>query len=922
MAYQKQKQQIGIGGISLAPPPDRINDTDSVVLQNWRVDQAGQLRSRKGMKHASAAIAGNGHTIFRGSSGRYAGVGGSLLMGESLGTSVATGFDGNQIGLAEYHNSVWAMNQAKQCRVAAGVAYNWSITAPAAVPTIARVPQTTSVDVADFVSAEGWGTSDSVLSYTPMVGAPQPSAATITVPAYRSSPYYLSAAAPTYATPPASISATEEASDYFTVWVCCSNPGALSQLDLRIGSQVGSVYGYATASILPAATGGDWAANTWIQLIISRGGDTSSIPNADSLTIPTFVPDQWFDWAHVWHIDVIANGSAACTFSIQQRLKLVRPNSGLTRTYYWYLQFGSSVTGAKSNAFPPADGSGTQATMALSNAWATLSGIPVSSDPQVDTVYIYRAGGNVDQTLLVGSVANGVTVFADTTSEADLQDVDVIMDVDNDPPPPCKGVVGPYFGKLVAWNSAVNGSVPACPQRYFWTPSAQPWKFPGSNDTALGNWEDCGASGEGILRITDHKTVLVFYKERSIWRLVGDPDTNDPVKTNANAGLLGAAAICSAGNLDYYGGTEGVFSFNGDYETDISGPIKPIFMGDWVDLGNVTIPPMNMAAANTACMAFIGGRLFFSYPEAGSNVPTVTLVYSVSNQTWYTHKLGAGLAATAFTALNYDGPGHNLCGFVSGASATLYELEQFDSNTSTSATTDDGNTIPLAWQTRYYDQGLPDNLKTYSDLVVVYRTAPTGGAPSTLNVSLIFDNGAEVQAVGTISSATRASAIFRLNNGEGFDAQNAAIRIDGNTSSQVTIFAVYLHYYAKARRAQSFDTGWINPSGPLVSALDRFEADILIPAGQTVTWELITELPGDSMAQRTTGTLTGDGTRKPMLAIFGSLIEGRRVRIVLTIGTAPYFQLWGFRLRYRPWGQYIDGAHGDVYYTPEIRLVA
>ena len=84
----------------------------------------------------------------------------------------------------------------------------------------------------------------------------------------------------------------------------------------------------------------------------------------------------------------------------------------LTGTYYYAVTFTSFYTNSESS--PCAFTSG----IALSSQQANLSGIPVSSDPQVNGVNIYRFGGTIGGTpLLVGSVANGTTTYTDNLAD-------------------------------------------------------------------------------------------------------------------------------------------------------------------------------------------------------------------------------------------------------------------------------------------------------------------------------------------------------------------------------------------------------------------------------------------------------------------------------------------------------------------------
>src|SRR5258708_32324032 len=88
-------------------------------------------------------------------------------------------------------------------------------------------------------------------------------------------------------------------------------------------------------------------------------------------------------------------------------------NSG--RVYY--AVFHNSVTGHYSDLSPVS-----ASTNAATGAFFPLTNIPVSSDPQVDSVYILATADGGDPTILylVGFVTNGTTTFTDNIAEPSL----------------------------------------------------------------------------------------------------------------------------------------------------------------------------------------------------------------------------------------------------------------------------------------------------------------------------------------------------------------------------------------------------------------------------------------------------------------------------------------------------------------------
>ena len=68
------------------------------------------------------------------------------------------------------------------------------------------------------------------------------------------------------------------------------------------------------------------------------------------------------------------------------------------------------------------------------NGRVTISNIPVSAEPGVDTVRIYRIGGNLTTFSLVDEVPNGATTYVDTTGDTEIIGT-VLPTVSNSPAP-------------------------------------------------------------------------------------------------------------------------------------------------------------------------------------------------------------------------------------------------------------------------------------------------------------------------------------------------------------------------------------------------------------------------------------------------------------------------------------------------------
>lgn len=586
------------------------------------------------------------------------------------------------------------------------------------------------------------------------------------------------------------------------------------------------------------------------------------------------------------------------------------PAADLSGLYTYYVTFGNEY-GHESNPSPASN------TFSTSGTGVELSGIATSAEIGVTRRYIYRVGGGVLTAQRVATIYdNTTTTYTDVMTVAEQQVLAKSLTEDYDPPPAARWAVGPHLGRIIA------GSTEAAPERLFWSKTAQPWAFPGAGDDFEGNWIDVGARGDVLLNATMHGRTLFLYKERSIWRLDGDPDAYDPERTNAETGAVSQAAIATVGAVDYLVGFQGVYQFNGDSLRDISEKVKPIFRGEYVRLGDYWMPPLNVDAADKITVAHRGGRLYVSYPAGGNTECSATLVADLDGGRWYADTRG-------FRALYDEGAGNGfgLLGstFTFSAGGESHLLEEGE--------TDADEAIPVLYQTRFYDQQLPDQEKRYQDIIIDAQTKDdTDTVPglSTLTVTAIFDDGAASQVLGTITSTVRTSTTFKLTE-PGYLAKNISIRVDGDAQHTCRVFAITLHYTPEPRKAMAYDSGVMDFGHRSYQALDGIELDIEVEGLVTVLYQS-DAYAGGEMRDVASKTIVTAGRRLVTILrqpASGSHFDafysgtgdiGRRYRILISAGAASWFKLWGARAAVLPLAEYYDGSKGETWRPEPLSL--
>lgn len=969
MASRNDKQNALSGSLRLVPPGDKIGDGDALLLDNFRVDKAGSLVTRRHATKVCSAGSGIFHSLKRSGNARYAGIGSSVYYGAELESTVTGGFDGEPLGIAFYQSAAWIMNRGKQTVATAQIPYRWGVPAPASAPH-AVGQDTLQSTLADFLS----GVTVEVSTTSP-TGGDDPTDEADPTATFTESAMEDGTATNTdiciasfddqgtkmlmlqagtvraYAAGgDSSINGETADEDVIRVMVFCSDPTKITSLSVFVRSGELEYIEYVFNQPQKFLNQG---LNSWTQLrfrrrlnlddwnqriaIATEQGNQQTISDVESqfateIQTPTFqylgrgwpqsgiggVPPKNFppsdamlrvNWQSLNRIGVSFTVSDPCQVSVG----LFDVTGTVGANTNGAMQFFATFVNALGHEGNPSPASNSVVTGTQS---IQLTGIPVCPDATVDCRIrnLYAIGGQFSHAYQIGQLFdNSSSTFTWKTTVRAAQADNIEMPTDHDLPPKARGVIGPYLGKLIAFSTVEH------PARFFWSPSGSPSYFPGADDDLVGNWEDVGGDDDEVIQATDHKQALLFYKNRSIWRLVGDPETSDPTKSNAADGLVGPKAVCNAGAYDFAVLGEGVYRVTLDTEEKISDAIDPIFKGDYVQLSDGEyLPPCDLNNKANIVTEIIGDRLRVCYPEVGSSQPNVVLIYHTSTGRWAREKY-TGIGG-AFTVMHNEGAGTRF--IMGGVGSNLYALETFG------WAGDDGHAYDAVWQSRFYDQDLPDNFKIYTDVELDCETGFGQATINTISIYCVFDNGTKI-LVGTAASSDgygkpRFTAILPIpastGSQRGYKAKNCAMRIEVAVTGQVTIHGAYIHWYPEERVARTFDSGPTNFGIPeRVKEVDYFET-YLTASGQSLRRTFSSDLPGNVLTLRQDANFNAPNGRGTVRFRPAS-VDGRNFRLMLDESpSGSTFQVHQLRARMRVIGEYIDGTIGEYYESPEFSV--
>ena len=495
----------------------------------------------------------------------------------------------------------------------------------------------------------------------------------------------------------------------------------------------------------------------------------------------------------------------------------------------------------------------------------------------------------------------------DTTS---LLELGVIMEMNHDAPPPARIMANQIFnGRIVVASSAQY------PNRVWYTNALQPGYFPGAADPNMGNWVDIGTdSGDAILAIAVRPKTLIIYREKSIWRQLGDfDDPNARIEPIVpELGIAGPRAMVSTSQGDYFvaSANRGVYYFNNDWAQPISDELAPLFRG----LPTENFPLLGSAYQSMIAVGFRGGRVWVSYPGTNAMMAQA-LIYHVASSRWF-----------SATYAGYDGfgafldVGDQFLGIMSGAIVALESAYQ------------NYNSRP-AFQSQYLDAGVPDREKIWGDLIVNHNTQGqflTVSCRRNKNANPTTDSFDIAQVISTAMTKTIIPMVYPPDyvipylQGQPIESHNLSIRIWGSGADDAPILIegpLILHYYVEARRAMTFDTAPGDQGTALVKLVDQVEFSIDATDGPG-SFQIYSDLPGGELLTRLSppGVIPQTVWRQNQRIVLPAPIAGKLLR--LTASTLTDFRIYGLRARILPIGVYLDGTIHDFWQPQPISIGA
>lgn len=451
---------------------------------------------------------------------------------------------------------------------------------------------------------------------------------------------------------------------------------------------------------------------------------------------------------------------------------------GPTGLYQYAYRYRNSITGVVS------DISDLSTEITVTNTEIDLSVLLPSADPQVDTLDIYRIGGTLEDLTYVDSIANGITIYTDALTDADIVINDSIPANTNTKPwvttdelgvttggNPLPYVWGPFHGYLMA------AGAPTQPGTLFWTNPNDP------DAMDPDNYIEITGANEPLLRGFIYDSRSFVFTNDGLYIIIPEVtglNTFRYERTSCSRGALSSDLI-AVGDRIYFVAEDGIFATRGGEEISLSNDIYNMFShegatGESPDsIESMSLPEFRRGLVNPSytSLTYDSGFLRFHFKNKNGN--TSMLVYDFIMEGWvFDDYLGKDITTVYGMEGEVKIDNRNF-----GANEVLVGTDAGQIYRMSAGSDDDGQAIQAGLVTHYEDFGNSRPNKRIGDIELDYD--PQGIA---ITLTPRFNDGNTIISGTALPSVSgRQTKIVDLNSGHGRIAKNVAIALSWTIDS-------------------------------------------------------------------------------------------------------------------------------------------
>lgn len=355
------------------------------------------------------------------------------------------------------------------------------------------------------------------------------------------------------------------------------------------------------------------------------------------------------------------------------------------------------------------DASAAVTVTAASNSQFDLTSIPTSSDPGVNARIVYRSVVGPGEVLYKVSIIydNTTTTYTDTTTDAALPLNDILNDALGDPPGNI--LASERLEILTAWKDRMWGLATSNPDNAYFTGNLQPWAWSPDNFVTA---KPAGQDLEGGTAFAPRRDELGIGKRRSLWKVIGDDETNfQMIRVAAETGIWAPLSMVIIRDEAYFLGEDGLYKWGpGGLRNLSEDKVHSWFTSN--SYFNRAMFPLSFGKWNQR-----NNTYELHVAAAGSSSVDRWISFDLKDESFLgPHKTDAFTPSCAGVLEDDDGL---VVPFIGATNGKIYKQNQ-------DTFTDDGTAIDFDVYTKRHSQAEPDREKYWGQLTVHTKSEAAG----------------------------------------------------------------------------------------------------------------------------------------------------------------------------------------------------
>jgi len=447
-------------------------------------------------------------------------------------------------------------------------------------------------------------------------------------------------------------------------------------------------------------------------------------------------------------------------------------------------------------------------------------GFTVAQIPNGVTVYpgqlvTVGSSGTQEQAYIIGIGGTNVDIYLQLNHGSASGTITTPMTASTRPQTPMNLMA-------IAFDKAWLAGDPNNPHVLYYSTTFQPETFPVENSLEI------GTPDAPIMALIEMSGLLFVFTTKRVYEILGAGSAVPTViPTGVKHGMAAQFAWCVAEGVIYYLSYDGIYVFQGGQSVYMTEPVEWIWTGK--NFGPVEAIDLTQKAQ--IVMAYWNHEIFCRYVDQSGGSHRL-----ISHETYGYRWRNDDQFSGNITAMYFAEDTGEL--FVGKDDGMVYQdrVNDFDSGGWNSSGQIE-NPIFYTLQTAQMDQSEVDPTLAKRNKLYNEFTIDFDSQGQNVNISLLFNGGAgfingTTILLGSFSQNGRGQIQIPINFGDGQEALNIGVLLQGQATSVVTFYEYQFRAAPQAEFRQSWDTWWLGQGADGWKMSKQIFAEYRSPGGQ------------------------------------------------------------------------------------------